>query len=214
MLYLINYGLILSSIVCYVLGSIPNGYYMVKLYCRKDIRTEGSGNVGTLNALKVSKSKRTGFIVLVLDFLKGFVPVVIMLYVFHFQLYFVLVSSIFIVIGHNYPVWLKFKGGRGLAAAAGIFLIFNYGFVVSWLLIYGIIYSIKKDILISNFAATLLLPLLVILFKNLCMPFLNPVINNENYGLFVIFTIIISLLIIIKHKIVLNRLIPFTAKNL
>jgi glycerol-3-phosphate acyltransferase PlsY len=125
-----------------------------------------------------------------------------------------LISSIFIIIGHNYPIWLKFKGGRGLAAGAGIFILLNFGFVVSWLLIWGIIYSIKKDILVSNFAATFLLPVMVILFKNLSMPFLNPVINSENYSLFVLFTIIISLLVIIKHKAVLNRFIPFTAKNL
>jgi glycerol-3-phosphate acyltransferase PlsY len=92
MLYLINYGLILSCIVCYIFGSVPNGYYMVKFYCRKDLRSEGSGNVGTLNALQVSNSKRMGLIVLALDFLKGLIPVFLMLYVFHFELYFIVIN--------------------------------------------------------------------------------------------------------------------------
>jgi glycerol-3-phosphate acyltransferase PlsY len=210
----INYGLILSCIVCYLFGSIPNGYFLVKIYCQKDIRHEGSGNVGTLNAFEVSNSKSMGFTVLILDFFKGLVPVFIMLSIFKFASYIILIASIFIVLGHNYPVWLKFRGGKGLASAAGVFILLNYGFVVAWCLIWLIYFIFKKDILISNFVATLSLPIFVVIFKKYLTSLLNPLISIEHYNLFILFTIIISFLIIIKHRTILSRLIPFTARNL
>ena len=209
----INYGLILTSLCCYLIGSIPNGYFLVKYYCNKDLRNEGSGNVGTLNAYVVSKSRLMGVSVLILDFLKGLIPVIIMTFIFKFGLYFILIASIFIIIGHNYPLWLNFKGGRGLASAAGVFLLLNFGFVITWCLIWGIYYRLKKDVLASNFVATFSLPILVIVLKNLYLPF--TVINYaEHFNLIILFNIIISILIIIKHKAILYRLIPFTAKNL
>ena len=213
-LYSINYGLIFSCIICYLFGSIPNGYWLVKYYYRKDIRNEGSGNVGTMNAFTVSQSKKMGIAVLILDFLKGLIPVLMMLYLFNFGYYFILISSIFIVVGHNYPVWLGFKGGRGLAAAAGIFIVLNFGFLVTWCLVWGLFFKFKKDILVSNVVATLSLPLFVVLIKNFYLALLNHNIHHEYYNLFILFTGIISVLIIVKHKVVLSRFIPFTAKNL
>jgi glycerol-3-phosphate acyltransferase PlsY len=210
----INYGLILSCFVCYLFGSIPNGYLLVKVYCQKDIRQEGSGNVGTLNAFKVSKSKSMGFAVLVLDFFKGLIPVFIMLSFFKFASYAILIASIFIILGHNYPVWLKFKGGRGLASTAGVFILLNYGFLAAWCLIWVIYYIYKKDVLISNFVATLFLPVFIVIFKKYLTSMLNPMISIEHYNLFILFTSIISFLIIIKHRTILNKLIPFTARNL
>jgi glycerol-3-phosphate acyltransferase PlsY len=209
----INYGLILACICCYLFGSIPNGYLLVKFYCRKDIRNEGSGNVGTLNAYLVSSSKLLGVMVLILDFLKGLIPVILMLFLFKFADYFILISSIFIILGHNYPVWLNFKGGRGLASAAGVFLLLNFGFVIFWVIMWGIYYYFKKDVLASNLVATVSLAIITIIFQGYFIT-LSPLIHAEHYNLIILFTIIISLLIVIKHKTILSRLIPFTAKNL
>ena len=201
----INYGLILACICCYLFGSIPNGYLLVKYYCRKDIRNEGSGNVGTFNAFLVSNSRLVCVLVLILDVLKGLIPVLLMLFVF--------ISSIFIIVGHNYPVWLNFKGGRGLASAAGIFLLLNFGLLVSWVIIWSLYYYFKKDVLASNFVATVSLAIIAVVFQSFFIS-LGPLVSPEHYNFIILFTIIISFLIVIKHKTILSKLIPFTAKNL
>ena len=125
---------ILTFIICYLIGSFPTGYFFVKTSCKKDITKEGSGNVGTYNALQVSGSKAIGIIVL--------------------------------IIGHNFSIWLKFKGGRGLAAGAGIFAVLNFWILVSWCLVWVIFYLFKKNVLLSNFFATLFLPLFAIFIIN------------------------------------------------
>jgi glycerol-3-phosphate acyltransferase PlsY len=125
------------AIFCYLAGSIPFGYLIVRIFHSKDISKEGSGNVGALNAYKVSQSKLIAAAVLVLDFLKGALTVYVLIYVLFLNGPAVLVLSCFIIAGHNYSVWLKFKGGRGLASAAGIFLVINYALlivVVIWIL--------------------------------------------------------------------------------
>jgi glycerol-3-phosphate acyltransferase PlsY len=136
-----------------------------------------------------------------------------MLYIFHFSYYFILISSIFIIVGHNYPIWLNFKGGRGLAAAAGIFIVLNFGFLMTWLLVWGLFFKFKKDILMANLIATLSLPFLVVFLKKFYVGLTNPYNYHDYYNLFILFTIIISIFIIVKHKMVLSRIIPFTAKN-
>lgn len=210
----VNYSLIFSVLLCYLFGSIPNGYLLVKYSCQKDITKEGSGNVGTLNALKVSNSKKTGIIVLVFDFLKGMLPLLLMIYVLKVNLLIVLISSLFIIIGHNYPVWLNFRGGRGLASAAGIFAVLNYGFLITWCLIWGIYFLFRKDILMSNVIATLSLPFFAVVLRRFYQLTINSFLSPEYYNLIVFFTIIISILIIAKHRLVLTKLFPFTARNL
>jgi glycerol-3-phosphate acyltransferase PlsY len=80
----LNFGVnsILTFFICYLIGSFPTGYFFVKTTCKKDITKEGSGNVGTLNAMKVSGSKTVGFIVFIIDFLKGAIPVLLLVLVF------------------------------------------------------------------------------------------------------------------------------------
>src|SRR5438132_1312416 len=137
-------------LVCYLIGSIPSAYIFIKKKHGKDIRLEGSGNVGMLNAFQVSKSK-LAFFVLAFDFLKGAVPFWILLKLFPSQVPFVLASAFFIILGHIFSVWLKFKGGRGLATATGIFACCNFFVVPAWGLIWLLVFLFRRDILIANF---------------------------------------------------------------
>jgi glycerol-3-phosphate acyltransferase PlsY len=122
-------------------------------------------------------------------------------------------SSIFLIIGHNFPVWLKFKGGSGLASSAGIFIVLNYWILISWCFVWIVFFIFKKKVLLSNFFATLFLPLFAILLEKYSVHstinFLNPSDNN----LLAVFVICIALLVLFKHVEVLSKIFPSLGKN-
>ena len=130
-----NLEIILVLFYSYFLGSIPFGLIITKVFLRKDIRKVGSGNIGTTNVLRTGK-KSLAIATLIFDILKGYVSVVITLKYFNDLVYF---SALICFIGHIFPVWLKFKGGKGVATYLGIIfaLSFKFGIIfgISWLLI-------------------------------------------------------------------------------
>ena len=199
-------GLIFSCVVFYLIGSIPAGYLIVKKKYNKDLTREGSKNVGTLNTLTVSKSKTSAALVLIFDFLKGAGPVYYVTYVLELDFIFVFVSSIFLVIGHNYPVWLRFKGGRGLATAAGIFSIVNILLLLSWVVFWLVyFFLIKKDVLAANLTATVLYPFFTVIFKGFYLNYVHPALASNEYYFFIIFGFIVSFLILSKHTEVFSK---------
>ena len=110
-----------AAFVAYVLGSIPFGY-IAGLLAGVDVRRHGSGNIGATNTLRVL-GKKYGYAVFVADVLKGFLAVRLALWLAHFDPatgYLIgIIAAFFVVLGHSYPVWLRFRGGKGVAAAAG-----------------------------------------------------------------------------------------------
>ena len=130
-----NLEIILVLIYSYFLGSIPFGLIITKVFLRKDIRKVGSGNIGTTNVLRTGK-KSLAIATLIFDILKGYVSVIITLKYFNDLVYF---SALICFIGHIFPVWLKFKGGKGVATYLGIIfaLSFKFGIIfgITWLLI-------------------------------------------------------------------------------
>ncbi len=114
------FPLLLGGLLGYLLGSIPTAFLLVRWKSRVDIRTSGSGNVGTLNSYQVSGSKVVGFIVLVADFLKGFFAVWGTTALLGSSFEATATAGVGSVLGHNFPFWLRFHGGRGLATAAGV----------------------------------------------------------------------------------------------
>ena len=130
-----NLEIILVLIYSYFLGSIPFGLIVTKVFLRKDIRKVGSGNIGTTNVLRTGK-KSLAIATLIFDILKGYVSVIITLKYFNDLVYF---SALICFIGHIFPVWLKFKGGKGVATYLGIILAlsFKFGIIfgITWLLI-------------------------------------------------------------------------------
>lgn len=210
----INVNFILAVVFCYLLGSIPNGYLLTKALHGKDITKEGSGNVGTLNTFLVSKSKMLAVVVLILDFLKGFLPVIIMMFVLKLSMVDIFISSCFIIIGHNFSIWLKFKGGRGLASSSGIFIVLNYTLLITWCIVWLLFYAFKRDVLLSNLFATILIPVVAILFRRMYISAMLPFMPESSYGYFIVFLLIITLLILYKHRLVFTRFIPLTEKRL
>ncbi|MAT38771.1 MAG: hypothetical protein CL946_04125 [Ectothiorhodospiraceae bacterium] len=152
---------ILFGAIGYLLGSIPNAYIVVKASHGKDLRNEGSGNIGTLNAYEVTGSKDTGKWVLFLDVMKGAIPITAAVAFFESGFITSSILLVSLVLGHNYSPWIGFRGGRGLATAAGALLVYNPYFLLVWLSVWGITHVIRKDIHVANIAATVLLPLIV-----------------------------------------------------
>src|SRR4030095_10990384 len=193
------YNVFITCIVCYLIGSIPTAYLICRLKYNIDITEEGSGNVGTLNSIKVTKSKTVGIIVLLIDLLKGMVPVIVMLFILNIDYGIVMAASTCIVLGHNFPFWLSLKGGRGLATSAGIFLILNYYVVAAWGVVWLISFAIKRNVLISNTTATVLIPLYIYLIVKLKWLVVTWGLSSFSIFYFSLFSIIITLIIFSKH---------------
>ncbi len=144
-----NMTYIFISIIAYLIGSIPFAYIIIKLLLGKDIRDEGSGNVGAMNTFEISWSKIYGFIVLILDFLKAYACIYFVDQYTTDTMLIRLVAA-FIVLGHNYSIFLGFSGGRGLAPAAGAFAYINpFGIIMWFIMYYTSKLVINKDVHIS-----------------------------------------------------------------
>lgn len=145
---------VLSGILGYLIGSIPTAFLLVRWKSNVDIRDAGSGNVGALNSLKVTKSKFLGGGVLLLDLLKGIVVVVLASRMFGEQFSIPATAGVAAVVGHNFPVWLKFKGGRGLATAAGVMLMLGWAVVLMWVIMWVVGFVLTKHVNAGNTIAT------------------------------------------------------------
>ena len=128
--------ILIISILSYLIGSIPFGFILTKIFLKKDIRNIGSGNIGATNVLR-SGNKLIGYLTLFFDILKALIPVVYIKLNYPDLVY---ISSLSVFLGHVFPIWLKFKGGKGVATYLGILfgvnLIFGFIFCISWLLVF------------------------------------------------------------------------------
>ena len=159
--------IILTVFVSYLLGSFPSGYILARLFYGKDLRKEGSGNVGTLNSLRVTRSKFLSIAVLIIDVAKGYFALLIASLVI-IPDYFI-VPALAVIIGHMYPVWLGGRGGRGLATLAGIFLFLKPEIVGIWWLIFGLLYVLMQKYIIAGMIALFLVNIFTAFFFNLSL---------------------------------------------
>lgn len=157
---------LVSFCAAYVIGSFPTAYLVVKKTSNIDIRTVGSGNVGGRNALDVTGKTSVGVAVVAIDVLKGISSVVLASILFDEKIAAVSSAMIGSVIGHCYPVWLKFKGGRGLATAAGAFLATSWVWVPVWLGFYFGSSKVLKNIHASSVTALIITPFFIWLLPN------------------------------------------------
>ena len=180
--------LILIISISYLMGSIPFGLILTKVFLKKDIREIGSGNIGATNVLRTG-NKLIGYLTLILDVLKAVIPVLYIKFNFPELVY---ISSLSAFIGHVFPIWLKFKGGKGVATYVGILFSINYFlgiiFVVSWL----IIFFTSKYSSLGSILSALLIPIFI---------FLNSSYENQY------FFIIMFVLILYTHRKNVKRLI-------
>ncbi|PID61576.1 MAG: acyl-phosphate glycerol 3-phosphate acyltransferase [Ignavibacteriae bacterium] len=190
--------LFLVVIFSYLIGSLPTAYLTVKSFIKKDITKEGSGNVGTYNTFDVTKSKEIAALVLIIDLLKGLFPVIITKYLFGLNFQHTVLSLVFAVIGHCFSIWLKFKGGRGLATAAGGLLLLSPFVLFEWLLIWFISYKIKKDIVWANIFTSVIVFFSIIIIPDFFNNFTFP--KAVNKFIFSFYLSLLLLIILIKHR--------------
>ena len=149
-------------LITYLLGSIPFGFLLTKIFLKKDIREIGSGNIGATNALRTG-NKIIGFTTLLLDILKAVTAVTFIKFSYPSYIY---VASLCVFLGHVFPIWLRFKGGKGVATYVGILfsinLFFGFIFIISWL----IVFLISKYSSLSSITASLILPIYIFFFEN------------------------------------------------
>ncbi|MCD8554197.1 glycerol-3-phosphate 1-O-acyltransferase PlsY [Seleniivibrio sp.] len=144
---------------CYVIGSIPTAYLVVKKIKGIDIRTVGSGNVGASNAARVLG--KWGFIgVLFVDMMKGFIPVFVIKH-FYGEGWIVLIGAVAVIIGHSFTCFLKFKGGKGVATGVGVFLALAPFQLLVAAVIFGIMLAVFQIVSIGSVTAAAFLAVMV-----------------------------------------------------
>ena len=182
-----NIELLYITIYSYTLGSIPFGLLITKIFLKKDIRKIGSGNIGATNVLRTGK-KSLGIATLILDALKSYLSVLITL---NFYPDYIYLSALLCFLGHIFPIWLNFNGGKGIAVYLGILFAVSvhlgFIFIISWLLVLYISKYSSLSSLISTF-----------------MIFLYSIIlNNFSMSLFLF---IIFIIIFYTHKENISRI--------
>lgn len=189
--------ILLSSIIGYLIGSFPTAYLVLKHNNGLDIRNEGSGNVGTLNSYEVTNSKLVGLGVLIIDIVKGIFSVILVKFLISDQFVIQMISLLFAVFGHCYSVWLKFKGGRGLATAFGGIILLSPIIAVIWFAAWKILHIYKRDIHLANISATIVVIILSIIFSSS----LNNLsfVKAETSFIFTFSVSLLMLIILSKH---------------
>ncbi len=177
---------ITAIIICYLIGSIPFGFILTKIFLKIDVRKIGSGNIGATNVLRTG-NKKLGYLTLFFDISKAVIPI------FYVKIYypeFLYISSLSIFLGHVFPIWLKFKGGKGIASYVGILFcidIFSgFLFCISWVLIF----ILKKYSSLSSIISSLIIPMYHYFY-----------VENNYYFYFIMF-----ILIIYTHRENIKRL--------
>ena len=154
--------ILIIGIISYLMGSIPFGLILTKTFLKKDIREVGSGNIGATNVLRTG-NKSIGYLTLVLDILKAIIPVIYVKFNYPDYLF---ISSLCAFLGHVFPIWLKFKGGKGVASYLGILFAINIYFGLIFIIIWLIIFVLSKYSSLSSLVASLSIPIyLIILAK-------------------------------------------------
>ena len=175
------------GIASYLMGSIPFGLILTKIFLNKDIREIGSGNIGATNALRTG-NKLIGYLTLIFDIAKAVIPVI---YVKINNPDLIYIASLCAFLGHVFPVWLKFKGGKGVATYVGILFSINILlgliFAASW----GIVFLLFRYSSLSSIIGSMLVPAYILITDQ---------INNA------IFFAIMFILIFFTHRENIKRL--------
>lgn len=192
---------ILSAVIAYLLGSISFSVIFSKKMAGIDVRQEGSKNAGTTNVLR-TVGKKAAALTLVCDILKGVVAILIA-YAISFitselnAALLVQIAGIFAIIGHTFPVFFKFKGGKGIATSLGILLLVNYQIGLICLVFWLIIVILTRMVSLGSIMAAILFPVLTIFI-------------TQNYfveGNYVIFGIIVATMVVFNHRSNVKRIL-------
>ncbi len=201
---------ITAATIAYLLGSIPFGYLLVRLFRHQDIRATGSGNIGATNVAR-SGAKSLAIATLLLDCLKGIAAVLLAFAIarrtpvpltfpnahsFAFAL--ASAAACFAILGHIFPVWLGLRGGKGVATALGVFLVLSPRSVACALLVFMAVFALTRFVSLASVLAAASVPLATLVF----LPVRGPWTTAAFFG--------IPLLIIAKHNSNIRRLLAGT----
>ena len=184
---MLNFELFLVILVSYLFGSIPFGLLLTKIFLKKDIRKIGSGNIGATNVLR-SGNKILGYSTLVLDILKAVLPI---LYIKFFMNDYLYISALSIFIGLVFPIWLKFKGGKGVASYLGILCCLDIFTALIFGVVWISIFILFKFSSLSSLLASLVIPIFHFFYNS----------NSDYYFYFMMF-----ILIFFTHRENIKRL--------
>lgn len=199
--------LLLSLISAYLLGSIPTSYIFAKVLKKVDIRKHGSGNAGATNVFRVV-GKVPGIIVLILDVLKGVIAVALLSEVFFnntigvtlgLELYKILLG-LSVISGHVWTVFLKFKGGKGVATTAGVLMALAPKVIILCLLVWAIVFAIFRIVSVASIVASISMPIFAVIFYQSIF--------------FVLFCVLLAIGSTYKHKANIKRLLRGEEKKL
>ena len=165
--------LFLIFIICYLIGSIPFGLILTKLFDNNDLRNIGSGNIGATNVLRTG-NKTLALLTLILDLSKSFIPLFIFFKLYSHpiindffniiivdKIFLILVFGYFFVLGHCFPIWLKFKGGKGIATSLGVILSIDFFIGLCLLTIWILVFLIFKISSLSALISSTSFPILI-----------------------------------------------------
>jgi glycerol-3-phosphate acyltransferase PlsY len=185
---------LLLIIASYFIGAVPTGVILAKAFSGRDIRQEGSGNIGATNVTRVL-GKKVGALTLAGDLLKGFIPVWAGYHLIS-SLEVVCLMGLAAFLGHLFPIYLGFKGGKGVATALGVFLYLSPIVILIEVIIFAFVVGIWKYVSLGSIIAAAAMPLLLMMIA-----FPKPI---------VLLSIVFAILIIIKHRSNIQRLLSGT----
>jgi len=190
------------ALASYLLGSIPFGFLLVRIFRKEDIRSKGSGNIGATNVIR-SGAKGLGALTFLLDVCKGYAAVLLAEYmaaqfgVLHENA--VALAAICAILGHIYTVWLRFKGGKGVATAFGVFLALAPWAALASLGIFVLVFAVSRYVSLASILGAAAFPAFALLLR------------HPNYGVwFTAVTLLAPLIVIAKHHENIGRLLHGT----
>ena len=205
---------IIMGIIAYLIGSVNFSVLISKKVAGFDLREKGSGNAGTTNMLR-TVGKGAAAVTLILDILKGVVAIWVAIGFGNLVVWLsklpidnsvlVQVAGIFVIIGHTYPIYFGFKGGKGVATALGILLTTNYQIGLICLVFAIVLIALTQMVSVGSLAAAILYPVLTIFLSN--EKFIVP-------GNYLVYSILIALIIIYNHRSNVKRLLNGTENKI
>ena len=192
---------IIVSIIAYLLGSISFSVIFSKKFAGFDVREKGSGNAGTTNVLR-SVGKKAAVLTLVCDCLKGIVAILIAFISGKIMKeldgsLLIQLAGIFVVLGHTFPIFFKFKGGKGVATSLGVLLMVNWQIGLICLVFALVLMALTRFVSLGSIAAAILFPVLTVFIHT------NYLVN----GNYIIFAIILAVLVVFNHRSNVKRLL-------
>lgn len=188
---------LLSISLAYLLGSIPFGYVLVKIFRKEDIRATGSGNIGATNVAR-SGAKGLAIATLLLDLGKAFVAVKVAQHLAPGNYDLEAAAAVAAILGHVFPVWLRFRGGKGVASALGVFLALTWPSALATFAVFLVIFLLTRYVSLASIIAAAAFPIFGFYF----VPFRTPIV--------VAGFLFIPFLIIVKHHQNIRRLLSGT----